>query len=75
MARPSLKPPKLKDGFYIELSGGSHGRGIKIHRETKKEIDHLMEQYQRMRDVTYLGEMKEGKFLDEKGNPKKKKKR
>jgi len=38
MARPSLKPPKLKDGFYIELSGGSHGRGIKIHRETKKSI-------------------------------------
>lgn len=74
MARPSLKPPKLKDGFYLELNGANHGRGIKIHRDTKKEIDHLMEQYQRMRDVSYLGQIIDGKFVDENGKPRKKRK-
>lgn len=63
MARPTVKPPKLKNGFYIEINHfGSPGRGIKIHRDTKEEIDHIMEQYKKTRDVTYLGECINGKF-------------
>ncbi len=64
MARPAVKPPKLKNGFYIELNHfGSPGRGIKIHRDTKAEIEYTMKKYEKMRDVTYLGEMKDGKFV------------
>ena len=64
MARPSMKPPKLKDGFYIEIShSGDHGRGIKIHRATKKEIDLAINQYKKVRHVNYLGEMKNGEFV------------
>ena len=63
MSRPKVKPPKLKDGFYIEINQfGNAGRGIKIHRDTKEEIDHTMEQYKKMRDVTYLGKCTNGKF-------------
>ncbi len=66
MARPSKSPIRLKDGFYIEVANKFSSSGIKIHRDSKKEIDHLVKLYQKSKDVTYLGEVKNGKFLDKK---------
>ncbi|MDH3651198.1 MAG: hypothetical protein OEQ53_16045 [Saprospiraceae bacterium] len=64
MARPATRPPTLKDGFYIELHHkNSHGHGIKIHRASKDEIDMAIKQYQKVRRVTFLGEVKNGKFI------------
>ena len=64
MARPSVKPPKLKDGFYLEINNsGASGRGIKIQRDTKEEIDLAIKQYSKISKVTYLGQIKDGKFI------------
>lgn len=58
------KAPSLKDGFYITIKYlGESGPGIRIHRDTKSEIDGAIEQYEKTRQVTYLGEVKDGYYV------------
>lgn len=59
MGRPPTRPAKLKDGFYIEVRNeGSKANGIKIRRDTKEEMLMAIEDYNRIKDVTVLGELK-----------------
>lgn len=77
MGRPPTKPAKLKDGFYIEVRNeGSRANGIKIRRDTKEEMELAVENYNRIKDVTILGELKDDKWVNDKkkSKPKKKKK-
>jgi hypothetical protein len=63
MGRPSTKPTKLKDGYYIELKNTGEKSGVKIRRDTKKEIDIAIERYKKTKDVKYIGQVKNGKVV------------
>ena len=54
----------IKDGFYIEVSSKNSANGIKIGRETKEEIDRVIEKYENIKEVNYLGEVRDGKFIN-----------
>jgi len=74
MGRPPTRPPKLKDGFYIEVRNeGSKANGIKIRRDTKEEMLMAIEDYNRIKDVTVLGELKNDKWVNKKEAKAKKK--
>jgi hypothetical protein len=72
MGRPPTRPAKLKDGFYIEVRNeGSKANGIKIRRDTKEEMLMAIEDYNRIKDVTVLGELKNDKWVNKKETKKK----
>ena len=62
--RPSTKPPKLKDGFYIELKTKGSSSSIKIIRKSMDEVDRAIIQYSKNKIVKYLGQVKDGAWLD-----------
>ena len=66
MGRPSTRPKKLKDGFYIEVKSKGADGGIKIRRDSKEEILIAEKHYKRSKNVEYLGEMKNGQWIDQK---------
>ncbi len=63
MARSS-RTINLKDGFYIEILPKFGGQSIMVRRETDEELKKLMVQYQKSKNVNYIGEVKDGKPLD-----------
>lgn len=63
MGRPPTRPVKLRDGFYIEVKNKGASSGIKIRRDTEAEMLRAAEDYQRMKEITILGECKNGKFI------------
>ena len=69
--RPATKPVELKEGYYIELRSKSSNTPIKIRRETRSEIDFAIQQYEKSKIVTYLGQVKAGKWVDGKNKGKK----
>ena len=62
--RPATRPAELKDGFYIELRTKGSNSPVKIRRESMEEVEVAMEQYQRSKTVTYLGQVKNGLWVD-----------
>lgn len=62
MGRPATKPTELRDGYYIEVRNKNQKTGIKIFRETKKQLMLAIKEYQRSKDVIVLGELKNGKM-------------
>ena len=75
MGRPSTKPKDLKDGWYIEVRNKGSKTGIRVHRATAAEMLQAAKDYERVKDVGVLGQCKDNKFLDEKGKPKKTRKK
>lgn len=69
--RPATKQAELKEGFYIELRSKGSNSPVKIRRESMAEVDMAIEQYGRSKIVTYLGQVKGGKWLDGKNKGKK----
>ena len=63
--RPATRPANLKDGFYIEAKNSKSSSGIKIHRDTEKEMLMIAEEYSKTKVVTVLGEYKNGKPVNE----------
>lgn len=64
MARPATRKINYRDGFYIEVSSKMGGSGIKVRRDSPDECKMLAKQYERSKHVKYLGEVKNGKFID-----------
>ncbi|MAQ47523.1 MAG: hypothetical protein CMD27_01415 [Flavobacteriales bacterium] len=62
--RPSTQPPKLRDGFYIELRTHGATSAIKIIRKSMEEVERAMEMYSKNKIVKYLGQVKKGKWVD-----------
>ena len=62
--RPSTQPPKLRDGFYIELRTHGSSGAIKIIRRNMEEVEKAMKLYSANKIVTYLGEIKDGRWVD-----------
>lgn len=70
MGRPATKPAKLKDGYYIELRNKGASSGIRIQRDTKEQMEHAMIDYEKTKEVILLGQVINGKFLNDKKKPK-----
>ena len=49
--RPSTKPPKLRDGFYIELRNQGSSGAIKIIRKNMEEVDKALALYSKTKDI------------------------
>ena len=62
--RPSTKPPKLRDGFYIELRAQGNSTPIKIIRKNMKEVEQALEMYSKNKVVKYLGQVENGQWVD-----------
>ncbi len=69
--RPATKPAELKEGFYLELRTKGSNSLVKIRRENMQEVELAIEQYERSKIVTYLGQVKNGRWLDGKNKGKK----
>ena len=61
--RPSRKPKKLKNGFYMSIIISSSSRPIRIMRETFDQVK-LVEQQYKDRDFKYIGQVKDNLWLD-----------
>ena len=75
MGRPPTRQKELKDGWYVEVRNKGSKTGMKIRRETLPEMEQMVKDYQRTKEVIILGESRGGKFVDKDGNVIKKKKR
>ena len=62
--RPSTQPPKLRDGFYIELKTQGSSSAIKIIRKNMDEVKKALDLYSKNKIVKYLGQVKDGKWVD-----------
>jgi len=69
--RPPTKPGELKDGFYLELRTKASRSAIKIRRENMAEIEDAIKEYEKNKTVTYLGQVKDGRWVDGKNKGKK----
>lgn len=72
--RPATRALDLRDGFYLELKNSASSKGIKIRRDTLREMEDAIEEYSKTKIVVVLGEYKDGKALSAK-KPKKKTKK
>lgn len=74
MGRPSTKPKKLKDGFYLEVKNQGAKSGIKIRRDTYEEMMLAKKNFERTKEVKVLGEVIDDTFVDDAKAKKKRKK-
>lgn len=72
MGRPSTKPKKLKDGFYLEVKNQGAKSGIKIRRDTYDEMMLAKKNFERTKEVKVLGEVIDDTFVNEKKKKRKK---
>lgn len=66
MGRPPTRPVKLKDGYYIEVRNKGSHTAIKIRRDTENEMHQAARSYQMNKEVVILGQLKGGKWLNDK---------
>jgi uncharacterized protein (UPF0333 family) len=64
--RPRERAITLMDGFYIEISNKGESKGLKIRSETKGAMENAAKQYSKYKNVTILGEYKNGVRVSEK---------
>lgn len=63
MGRPSTQPKDLRDGYYIEVRNKNQKTGVKIRRDTKKQLLHAIEEYKVSKEVIVLGKSIKGKMI------------
>lgn len=69
--RPATKPVELKEGYYLELRNKNSSTSVKLRRENRTQLEMAIKQYEKSKEVTYLGHLKDGKWLDGKNEGKK----
>ncbi len=69
--RPATKPSGMREGFYLELQTKGSGTTVKIRRENMAEIKAAIKQFEQSKVVTYLGQVKDGRWIDGKNKGKK----
>lgn len=65
MGRPTTKPKRYRDGFYIEVKNKGDKSGIVIVRNTKEEMLKAIRDYSRTKEVSILGESRNGRWIDQ----------
>ena len=61
--RPSRKPKRLKNGFYMSISISNTLKSVRIMRESFEEMK-LVEQQYKDRDFQYIGQVKDHVWVD-----------
>jgi hypothetical protein len=74
MGRPPILPKKKKDGFYIEIRNKGAKSGIIIIRDTEEAMMQAVRQYTATKDITIMGEHRNGKKVEKDAAAKKAKK-
>ncbi len=69
--RPATRPPELKSGFYLEVRSRGANTGVKVRRDTRAEMEFAIKQYEKSKTVVYLGEVRDGRWVDGKNAGKK----
>jgi hypothetical protein len=73
MGRPAVLPKKKKNGFWLEVRNkGAKSGGTILIRDTYEAMMLASRQYQSTKDVTILGEHRDGKRVEETSTRKKK---
>ena len=67
--RPSRKPKRLKNGFYMSISISNTSKSVRIMRENFEEMK-LVEQQYKDRDFQYIGQVKDHVWVDGKNKGK-----
>ena len=62
MGRPATRPTKFRDGYYLEVRNKNQKSGIKLFRNTKRELLLAIEEYRQSKDVIVLGKSRNGKL-------------
>ena len=58
--RPRVRPDKLMDGFYIEVSNkGSVIKGVRIRSDSRNAMEDAAKEYAKYKTVLVLGEYKD----------------
>jgi len=60
--RPATKPAKLREGFYVELKNKGSNSPVKMRRNNMAEVEMLIKQYEKIKETTFLGELKDGRW-------------
>lgn len=63
MPRPSILPKNERNGFYIEVKNKGKATGMKLRSETMEAMLENAKLNKLYKDVTILGEFKDGKWL------------
>ena len=61
--RPSRKPKKLKNGFYMSISISNTSRSLRIMRDSFDQVK-LVKQKYKDRDSKYIGQVKDNVWID-----------
>lgn len=65
MGRPAVLPKKKKDGFWLEVKNkGAKSGGTILIRDSYDAMMLASRQYQATKDVTILGEHRDGKKVE-----------
>ncbi|MFN8286712.1 MAG: hypothetical protein U0V74_08170 [Chitinophagales bacterium] len=72
MGRPPTLPAQLRDGFYIDVRSKTADKGVKIRAESEEEMMANANIYKNSKEVTILGQLKKGVWLNELANAEKK---
>ena len=75
MGRPPTRPKGLKDGFYIEVKNKRAGSTVRLRSESKAEMLQSIENYKLTKEITVLGEHKNGEWVEEQAEGTKRKRK
>ena len=67
--RPSRKPKRLKNGFYMSISISNTSKSVRIMRDSFEEMKLVEKQY-KDRDFQYIGQVKDHVWVDGKNKGK-----
>ncbi len=65
MGRPPTLPAQLRDGFYIEVRSKTADKGVKIRADSEEEMMANANIYKNSKEVTILGQLKKGVWLND----------
>lgn len=65
MGRPATKQKALRSGFYIEIRNKNSNTVVKIRRDNKHQMLLAAKNYERSKKVILLGEIKNGKLINQ----------
>ncbi len=71
MGRPPTLPAQLRDGFYIDVRSKTADKGVKIRADSEEEMMANANIYKNSKEVTILGQLKKGVWLNEVANSEK----
>jgi hypothetical protein len=63
--RPSLKPKRLKNGFYVEVKTPGSGMKVMMYSANREGMLEIARRYGQIKEVTIMGEHRNDKWIAE----------